>query len=84
MKKYMVAYYNEYNRGVNGGIRILTSLDYRQVIALIRKYYEFPEEITTVQELADYYISGGQLEELDGDTMITVQTIDNVVMLNIY
>ena len=81
MKKYMVAYYNEYMRG---GIHILTPLDYRQVIKLVRKYYEFPEEITTVKELADYYINGGQLEELDGDTMITVQTIDNVVLLNIY
>lgn len=77
---YLVAYYNEY---FDGGIRIAT-LDDRRAIELVRRYYEFPEDITTVADLADYYIDNG-IVELNGDTMITIKTLtDNIVMLDIY
>lgn len=78
--KYMVAYYNEY---FDGGICI-SILDDRRAIELVRRYYEFTKDITTVADLADYYIDNG-IVELNGDTMITIKTLnDNVVMLSIY
>lgn len=73
---YTVAYYNEYEEGIN----LLTNLSDRKVIRLIRKYYEFPEDITTVPELSDYYIDGGSLIELNGETLITVVISDTTMI----
>lgn len=67
--KYVVAVSNEY---IDYGSIVIHFLRDEQVIKLIRRFYRFPEEITTVAALCDYYENYGSFIKLDGDTQITV------------
>ncbi len=66
--QYVIAYSNEYVDGV-----IHVSWIYADdIVKFVRRFFEFPEDITTVDELVEYFEHDGSFIELDGETHITI------------
>lgn len=67
--QYVIACSNEY---VDTGIIHVFWIYAENVVEFVRRYFEFPEDIDTVDELVEYFENDGSFEELDGETHITI------------
>ena len=71
--RYILAYTNE------DGIDVKLMYD-NQVVQFIRRFlFGFPEDITTVSELSDYYNNNGEFEDY-GSTYLTL-TDENGILI---
>ena len=58
-------------------------MDDNQVVRFIRRFlFGFPEDITTVSELSDYYYQGGEFEDY-GSTLLTLTDENGILVLKL-